>query len=140
MFRCKERGAALVEAAIVVPFLVLLLLGVVDTAWLLAYQNEVRGAAREAGRVAATDDGDTAQIVARACANFGDDSSVTVSVTGAAGELGDPVDIQVTNQVDTLTGFLDWAFNPPVAISSTSTFRIETIPVSWSDTTEQGCP
>ena len=135
-----ELGAALVEAAIVVPFLIVLALGIVESSWLLAHQIDVRGVAREGGRLAGTNDGDSTFIVSRACAGFDDASAVTVSLSGAAGALGDNVDFTVVNQVDTITGFFDWAFNPPVPLSSTSTFRIESLPVSWTDMIGQSCP
>lgn len=135
----QESGAALVEAAVVIPFLVLLVLGIVDSSWLLFHQLEVRSAAREGGRYAATNDGDTAFVVGRTCATFDDNTAVTVSLFGSAGSLGDDVDVTVTNQVDTLTGLLDWAFNPPVRLTSTSTFRIESLPVAWGDQSNQGC-
>jgi Flp pilus assembly protein TadG len=135
-----EKGAALVETAFIAGFLVILALGIVDSAWLLGEQIEVRSAAREGGRFAATNSGDSSYIITRVCSHFDPGEAVSVSISGASGGLGDEVDVTVVNQVDTITGFLDWAFNPPVSLSSTSTFRIETPSIPWSDAAGVGCP
>lgn len=51
---CDERGTALVEAALVVPLLLLLVFGVVMSGRLVEAQLTVQAAAREAGRELAT--------------------------------------------------------------------------------------
>ncbi len=57
--RPPERGAALVEFAIVAPLLVLLLLGMVEFGWLFGQYNDVRHGAREGGRYASVNGGIT---------------------------------------------------------------------------------
>lgn len=135
-----SRGSALVEMALVAPFLIVLIFGVIDTAWLLADLNEVRHAAREGGRQAAVNAGDANFVVAMACQAMDDSTATTVSIDGAGGSLGNDLEVTVNKQVDTLVGLTDWAFNPPVDLHSTSTFRIEQTPVMWSDVTGQACP
>jgi len=136
----RSRGSALVEMALVAPFLIVLIFGVIDTAWLLADLNEVRHAAREGGRQAAVNAGDSNFVVAMACQAMDDSTATTVTIDGAGGSLGDDLEVTVNKQVDTLVGLTDWAFNPPVDLHSTSTFRIEQTPVLWGDVTGQACP
>lgn len=133
-------GSALVEAAIVIPFLLVLMLGVFDTGWLLSQLNDVRHAAREGGRQASVNAGDEDFVVARTCEALDDSSNTTVTLTGDSGALGDEIEVTVSRQVGTLTGFTDWAFHPPVDLHSTATFRIEQIPLLWSDVTDEPCP
>ena len=48
-----ERGASLVEFALIMPLLLILVLGIVEFGYLFAQFNEVRHAAREGARYAA---------------------------------------------------------------------------------------
>ena len=57
LLRRREDGVAAVEAALVLPFLMLLLFGIVEFASAYAHQNDVRGAALTAARIAARTDG-----------------------------------------------------------------------------------
>ena len=54
--RSRENGANLVEFAILAPFLLLLLFGIIEFTWLFATNLDVRHGAREAVRLATTDD------------------------------------------------------------------------------------
>ena len=51
--KSRENGASLVEFALIAPFLLLLLLGIVEFGYLFGQYNEVRHAAREGARYAA---------------------------------------------------------------------------------------
>lgn len=121
------------------PFLILLLLGALDASSLLLQNLDVRHAAREGGRLAAVNTGSTGSIITLVCTGMDDDSNTVVELTGDSGSLGDELEVTVTKQAEIITGFTAWAFNPPVALSSTSTFRIESTPVSWSDGS-MACP
>ena len=124
----------------VIPFLILLVLGIVDTGFLLSEQLQVRGASREGGRFAATVGGDTSFVVARVCQHFDAGDTVSVSLSGASGALGDELEVTVSKETEPITGLTDVFFNPPVVLSSTSTFRIERLPVTWTDATGEACP
>ena len=124
----------------VIPFLILLVLGIVDTAFLVTEQLEVRAAAREGGRHAATIAGDTNFVVGRVCEHFDSGDIVSISLSGASGALGDELELTVAKQTEPITGLTDVFFNPPVTLSSTATFRIERLPVPWSDSVGEGCP
>ena len=55
----RERGAALAEFALMLPFLVLLLVGMIELGWGLAQQIDVRHKAREALRQVIVDASET---------------------------------------------------------------------------------
>ena len=84
--RGDERGAALVEMALVIPILLLLLFNVADAGWALSQQNAIRGAAREAARVAATQDMSDEDIAAAICSDIhrvnGPDVSIKIEPAG----------------------------------------------------------
>ncbi len=123
------------ELALLAPFLILLLLGSIDTSHLLFTHQDVRHAAREAGRLAATDAGDTSTIATRVCDAMDNSTGAQVVLSGAAGGLGDEIEATVSRPTDTLVGFVDWAFDPPVNLSSTATFRLEVTTATWTDGT-----
>lgn len=131
----KSRGAAVVEMALLLPLLSMLLLGLVDSGWLLMQNMDVRHGAREGVRLAALSQGNTASIALATCDHMDDSSNTTVTLAGSGGSLGSQVQATVTKQADTVTGFVDWAFSPPVALSFTATFRLEAVPTSWTDGT-----
>ena len=58
-FAKGERGAALVEMAMIFPVIIMLLFGVIEMSWLFAQANDVRHGAREGARLAAVNFGDT---------------------------------------------------------------------------------
>ncbi len=131
----RAHGASLVEFALIAPFLILLLLGSLDASSLLFQNLDVRHAAREGGRLAAISQGDLSTIGARVCGSMDDDSATTVSLAGSGGSLGDEITATVTKQAEIITGFTSWAFNPPVPLAFIATFRIEALPVLWTDGT-----
>lgn len=49
----KERGQSIVEFALILPFLLLILCGIIDFGWILSCQNELTNAAGETARYAA---------------------------------------------------------------------------------------
>ncbi len=66
----KDRGAAMIELALILPILVMLLVGIVDFGRAYSAQVSITGAAREGARVLALG---------------GDSASVTNAVNGAKG-------------------------------------------------------
>ncbi len=148
----RERGAALVEFALVMPFLILLLIGIVEFSWVFAQNLDVRHGAREAARLAAVNypvgptnpsptdrlSSQTDEIVAEVCSRMDLTTGVTVSLL-SPGTVNSGITATVEAPISTLTGFLDWALPPTLVLSSTVETRVEQ-PAGWADTTDQGCP
>jgi Flp pilus assembly protein TadG len=143
----SERGAALVEMAVVTPLLLLLVFGIVEAGWLFAQQVEARHGAREAARVAAVSapdlNGDSvfsqADVVFRACDAL-DLSSGSAAVTISAGgsDIGDNASIRITTVYESLTGFLDPIF-AGLVVTTDADIRLEQ-PRAWADTGPVACP
>lgn len=129
----QERGAALVEMALITPFLVVLLLGIVESSYLLARSIDVATGAREAARLASVNHGDLAAITTGACLSMDQPSGATISLTGSGSGLGGTINATAAQDVGTLTGFLDSLFSPPVNLARTAVFRLEAPTSSWSD-------
>ena len=53
--RDRERGAAAVEFAVILPIFVLLIFGTMEAGWFFSQQVEIRYAAREGARLAVVD-------------------------------------------------------------------------------------
>jgi hypothetical protein len=64
--RGRESGAAAVEMAIILPFLLALLIGITDVAWLLWKRVELQEAVQEGAIVFAYSPGDEATAISRA--------------------------------------------------------------------------
>lgn len=132
----REQGASMVEMALVAPFLILLLLGIVEFGWLLGQFNDVRHGAREGARFAAVAGGTTPEIVNHVCTSMegltAGMTGIQVELGGSPSEIGDVGEISVTADVTGLSnapiisGFL------PSTLSSTVSFRMEQ-PPSWSN-------
>jgi Flp pilus assembly protein TadG len=148
----RERGANLVEFAIVMPFLILLLIGIVEFAWLFSQNLDVRHGAREGARLAAVNFpvGPTNGSAPRTTANL--DALVAEICNHMSVATGASVDLQSTGTVgaeavaiidapgDTLTGLLDWALPSGLTLSSQVEIRVEQ-PATWSNTSgAQACP
>jgi len=132
--RDREKGAAIVEFAIVLPLFLALLFGVMETGWLFAQLVEVRNAAREGARLAVVDypdPGDSGQIISETCSRAvlsSGRASVYLSQNNAGTDQASAV-VTVIQNYDSLTGFLPMFEN--VEISSTAEMRIERETVNW---------
>ncbi len=96
--RC-ERGAAIVEFALVVPLLLMLLIGVVEFGRAYSAKISVTHAAREGVReYALTQDASAGSAAALAAATSLKPGSMTTSPSGCAGvsDFGDPASMVVT--------------------------------------------
>lgn len=147
--RKSDRGANLVEFAMVMPFLLMLLIGIVEFSWTFATNLDVKQGAREAARITAVNepDGGNANLAAEICQRMdlvGDDPNTAITWTGddtdgdGTVEVGEGVTLDVSTPHETLTGFLDWAFGGITDLESTVEIRIEQTP-DWGDGT-QNCP
>src|SRR5690606_13312915 len=65
-----EKGATLIEFALILPLLLLLILGIVEFGWLFGQYNDVRHGAREGARFAAVDAGAFNDILAHVCSSM----------------------------------------------------------------------
>lgn len=135
MRRPQEKGASAVEMAVLAPFLILLLFGVVESSWLIARSLDVTQAAREAGRMAGVNDGDETTIIIAVCNGMDEPAGAQITLSGASNGLGGTVTATAEQDVDTITGLLDPLFSPPLHISHTTTFRLEQTTASWTDST-----
>lgn len=135
----RERGAALVEFAILMPLLLLLILGIIEFGWLFGQFNDVRHAAREGARYAAVDGGSAADIAQRVCdttegfaAGF---DSIDVVLVDGGGERGDMASITVTADIGSLTNVPLISVFTPDSLTSDVDFRLER-DASWASSTE----
>jgi hypothetical protein len=129
-----ERGASLVEFAVLLPLLVLLLIGIVEFGWLYSQNIDVRHGAREGARLAATTTVLTGpQIVTETCNRMDITGlqSVDVGLHRDGPGIGDRVEVGVRAVPTSLTGFFGALF--PATLESTIETRLEQAP-SWSNT------
>ena len=129
----RDRGAALIEFAILAPLLVALLLGIIEFGWLFSQNIDVRHGAREGARLAATNFGTETAIVNETCARMdvAGTSSVSVRLSRTGATIGNVVTVEVRAVPTSLTGFFT-AIMPATLDSSIET-RLEQSP-SWSNT------
>ncbi len=127
--RSSERGASLVEFAIMAPLLILLLLGIVEFGWLFAQNVDIRHGAREASRLAATNY--PSDIATETCSrmDLAGSGAVTVDLSRSGSEIGSTVTATVSLVPDSLTGFFD-AILPSTLESSVQTRMEQT--ASWA--------
>jgi Flp pilus assembly protein TadG len=139
----EQQGASLVEFAILAPFLILLVFGIIEFAWVFAQNLDVRHGAREGARLASVNfpvfvnnggprtAANTDALAAEACAAMDLATGATIDFTSAGG-VGDPAVVVVTSSADTITGLLDWALSPAMSLSSTVEIRLEQ-PALWEN-------
>lgn len=120
--RC-ERGQATVEAALVLPLVVLLLLSVVQVGLLVRAEVLVTHAAREAARAAAVDDDPQAAAHAAELATTLDPHRLTVHVAGRDGS-GSRVRVDVTYNAPTDVPLIGSLLGD-VTLRAEATMRVE---------------
>jgi Flp pilus assembly protein TadG len=129
-----EIGASLVEFALIAPFLILLLLGVIEFGYLFGEFNDVRHGAREGARAAAVNAGNNAFLHDLACDAMDLTTNVTVRFTdGSSGDLGDTAAVQVVASPQSLSGLALIEVFLPNTLESTVEFRLEQDSDDWSD-------
>ena len=118
----RTEGATAVECAIVIPFLLLLICGIMDFGNLYYQSHTVNEAAREGARVAAV--GGTAQEVSTAVKKFG--NQLEFSINPLTPVSGQPVTVTVTESVNIITPFISNFFpSNPVTVMGTTIMRVE---------------
>ncbi len=117
-----ERGASLIEFAIILPLLVLLLFGIMEAGWAFSQSVEVRNAAREGARLAVVDFGTGQDVIDETCNRAdlsGSGATVTVTINGT-----ESVTVDIAQSYTSLTGLLDPFFGG-LSLNSTVDMRIE---------------
>ncbi len=128
----SDRGAALLEFAMLLPLLLLVMLGIVDFGWALAQNLDVRHGARETSRLLAVDHFD----FTTACNRMDLATGVTITVSRSGGAVLDEATATVTADLNTLTGFFDgWL---PSTLTSEVKVLMEQAP-TWSTPQTQSC-
>lgn len=126
----KERGAALVEFAMVLPLLLLLIFGIIEASWAFAQHNDIRYGAREGARLAAVQDTWAVSAIGQETCDRMDtvypaqNPTVTINGIGTDSNIGGLAEITVVAPYTTLTGVLDGIFGS-INLTSTIQFRIE---------------
>lgn len=140
----RERGASAVELAIVAPFLLILLLGIIEFGFVFGQYNELRHAVREGARYAAVSEpdvtGDSAvdklDVIETVCNALGLGAPTVEIVTTQTGTaIGDVGTITVTLDTDSLSNAPIISIFVPDQLENTATFRLEQV-AKWSAFTE----
>ena len=115
----RERGAALVEMALILPLLAMLVFGLVEFGRGYNAQVTLTHAAREGVRtLAITQDASAAGVVAKNAATSLDPTQITVSSTACV--IGDPVKLTLTYP---FTYDIPLVGNATIDLSSTGVMR-----------------
>lgn len=145
--RGLDRGAAVVETAIVAPIVLLLLFGIIEFGMLFGQRLDVSQGAREGARLAsvnysssgtATGAAQTSEIITSVCTRLpiADSASVAIAMSGAA--VGDTVTVTVTSPFAPITGVYDtWLASRTLRTDVTS--RLEQVP-TFTATGATACP
>ncbi len=132
--RDREKGAAAVEFAIILPIFVLLIFGTMETGWFFAQQVEMRNAVREGARLAVVDyasaypqtaPGTVAYETVNRADLSGPGATVTVCINhGLDGDefSDDSITVTLSKTYTSLTGVFDFFDG---AMSSDATMRVE---------------
>jgi len=135
----RDRGANLVEFAMIAPLLILLLIGIVELGWGLAQHIDVRHKARETLRIAIVDES-LPDIEARACIDdIVKSENIQNIAIATSTTAGDPISVTITADLQMLTGIFNVFFGSNPQISSTVEGRIEQ-PSSFSSQDLAPCP
>lgn len=152
----RSRGAALVEFALIAPLLFALLFGIVEFGWAFLQFLDVKHGAREGARLAAvnyqvaeeTGSAQADNIIAETCDRMDGGLAAEITVTLPLSDPSDPASppvtaigskarVEVTSDIDTLTGFLDSLIGD-MTITSDVDIRLEQ-DATWVSRTKQ-CP
>lgn len=135
----QDRGANLVEFALIAPLLIILVLGIVEFGWKFGQFNDVRHGVREGARFAAVNAGDEAAILNHVCSSMDGVSAgmteIRVILTDASpDDLGEVASIRVEADVSTLTNAPIISAFLPSTLASDVQFRLERNSDSWDST------
>lgn len=125
-----DRGAAIVEMALITPFLVLLLVGMVEFGWAFSQNLDIKHGAREAARMISVNEdpgggGTQSQnIIGDVCDRMDlyPGTTVTLVQNGTSVDSLAQAEVSIGVGQNTLTGLLDWA----IPSSMVATAQVET--------------
>lgn len=121
----EDRGAALVEFAVVAPLLLILLLGMVEYGWVFSNNLDTRHGAREAARLAAvnwdTRDAIATETCDRMDINAG--SGAIITFGGGGGDVGDIATVSISVPYQPIVNFP--LIPVPATLDSSIEFRLE---------------
>jgi Flp pilus assembly protein TadG len=121
----SERGTAAVEFALVLPLILVVALGLVQTGLLVRDRLLVESAARAGARAAAVQEDPSAiRSAALAAAPSLEDAALELSIS-RAGVRGDPVTVSLRYAAPVRVPFVEWLFDDPVGMTATTTARQE---------------
>jgi len=151
----RDGGASLVEFAVVLPFLLLLMLGIIEFGILFGHFNEVRHGAREGARYAAvsrpdhngdTTIGDNTDVIAATCDSVNLPGSVLqISLSYDDSDSSGTPDrlehgtLTVLANTSSLSGAPIISSFIPSTLTNSGTFRLER-DGGWTGFTDQTCP
>ena len=132
----KERGANLVEFAILMPLLVLLILGIVELGFKFSQFNELRHGVREGARYAAVtrpdlngSGVDNSDIVKAVCDAINlPNTTLSIALANESGGSGNRLDyasVEVTATVPSLTSVPIISGFIPTSLTNKAVFRLE---------------
>jgi Flp pilus assembly protein TadG len=118
--RKNERGAAMLEFAIVIPFLLLLLMGIVEFGWIFNGYITLTGSAREGARLAVVgaEESEIREAVRNHATAFTLQDADIVINPGVY--QGDEAKVTVTGEIDLLIGLI-----PSMTLQAEATMRRE---------------
>ena len=141
----KEKGAMLVEFALVLPLLLLLLLGFLQFGLAMNAKIDSTHLTAMGARYVVVNqnpaaDGATLQdyIRDRVNTSYLETASICVSYplnaeTGTAGKVGDPVKVEILPvSIDPFVGTLNGLTLPSPSVGGETTMRLETLPTKFS--------
>jgi len=121
----REKGAALIEYAMIAPLLFLLLIGIIEFSILIFSYNTIANAAREGARYGIVYPGDAAGIesAARGLTTGLDQAALQVTSTAS----GKSIRVEIVYPVDLITGLIVEAVggDPIVELHAAATMHIE---------------
>lgn len=122
----EERGAALVEFALVSVLLITLVFGIMEAGWAFSQLVEVRNASREGARLAVVDYGDATTVINETCNRAqlsGSGATVAIQLDSNAPDA-DSVTVTITQNYTSLTSFLDPFFGA-ISLNAGAEMRVE---------------
>lgn len=136
-----ERGATLVEFAMIAPIMFALVFGIIDFAWILGQYQDLRHGAREAARLATVNTDTDANMTTTVQNSMNIAGTATVTfVDGPTGCIGSIGRVTVTAPVGSLTGFASLPFVGalyPATMTSSVDFLLEQDSTNWG---ANSCP
>lgn len=131
--REKEKGAALVEMAFLMPLLVMILFGIIEFGWTFSQFQDVRHGAREAARLAAVDTAADGTMATKVCGlmEVSTGQTITFDLSGGT-EIGDIASVTVSAPLTELTNLFGAML--PNTLTSDVQFRLEQPATLWTGT------